>query len=107
MAGVGTRVGTSVPTSVGAEAPATVVAGPGPAGLRRLPAKQHAPQARPSPTTHGDRRRPCPGEAVKHEWPAVGPARRREPDDAEFWRIVDRVVDSEQAKQATQVADLD
>jgi hypothetical protein len=49
VAGVGTRVGTRVPTSVGGNGLGHRGTGRGPAGLRSLPAKQHAPKARPSP----------------------------------------------------------
>jgi hypothetical protein len=50
------RVGTRVPTSVGFDRLATLAPGPEPAGLRSLPAKQHAPKARPPPATDRGRR---------------------------------------------------
>jgi hypothetical protein len=36
--------------------------------LRSLPAKQHAPKARPHPATDRGRLGLVPGQAVKHEW---------------------------------------
>jgi len=51
VAGVGSSVGFRVGSSVGSRALGPGGTGPRPAGLRSLPAKQHAPKARPLPTT--------------------------------------------------------
>ena len=48
-----------------------------PAGLRSLPAKQHAPKARPSPATDRGRRAVVPGRPSRTNGCAVGAARRR------------------------------
>jgi hypothetical protein len=72
VAGVGTRVGTSVPTSVGVQGLGHGGAGPGPPGLRSLPAKQHAPKARPLPATDRGRRGVVPGRPSKANGCAVG-----------------------------------
>jgi hypothetical protein len=62
VAGVGSSVEFRVGSSVGGSTASTTVApGPGPAGLRSLPAKQHAPKARPSPATDRGRRGEVPG----------------------------------------------
>jgi hypothetical protein len=67
VAGVGTRVGTSVPTSVGAEAMATMVLGRDRQAAElaseaaRAEGASH-PRHRPWPARHG------PGQAVKDEW---------------------------------------
>jgi hypothetical protein len=88
VAGVGTRVGTSVPTSVGVQALGHGGAGSGPAGLRSLPAKQHAPKARPLPATDRGRRRRLAGVPVKRDRgrrpgsPAGWCRLRRPPDPA-------------------------
>jgi hypothetical protein len=89
--GGGTRVagvGTRVPTSVGVQGLGHGGAGPGPPGLRSLPAKQHAPKARPHPATDRDRRPAAgwsPGQARSRQ--AAGLAGwmgrlRRPPDPA-------------------------
>jgi hypothetical protein len=60
----GTRVagvGSSVGFRVGVNALGHRGTGPGPAGLRSLPAQQHAPKARPSPATDCGRRGVVPG----------------------------------------------
>jgi hypothetical protein len=65
---VGSSVGFRVGSSVGVEGLGHGGTGPQPAGLRSLPAKQHAPKARPT-TDH--RQWPAggvAGQAVKHEW---------------------------------------
>jgi hypothetical protein len=46
-------------------------------GLRSLPAKQHAPKARPSPATDRGRRAGVPGRPSRTNGLAVGAARRR------------------------------
>src|SRR5215203_5268833 len=55
---VGNDVGVDVGNDVGVQPPGQERPGAGPAGLRSLPAKQHAPKARPSPATDRDRRPP-------------------------------------------------
>ena len=64
MAGVGFRVG----ISVGVNGLGHGGTGPGPSGLRSLPAKQHAPKARPHPATDRGRHGRVPSQAVKDEW---------------------------------------
>ena len=65
-------VGTSVPTSVGVNGLGHGGARSGPAGLRSLPAKQHAPKARPLPATDRGRRGVVPGRPSRANGRAVG-----------------------------------
>jgi hypothetical protein len=69
---VGNDVGVDVGNDVGVKPPRPRVARAGPAGLRSLPAKQHAPKARPSPATHRGRRGVVPGRPSSTNGCAVG-----------------------------------
>jgi hypothetical protein len=68
VAGVGSSVEFRVGSSVGVNRLGHVGTRPGPAGLRSLPAKQHAPRARPFTVTDRGRRGLIPEQAVKGEW---------------------------------------
>jgi hypothetical protein len=68
VVGVESSVGFRVGSSVGANRLGHDGTRPGPAGLRSLPAKQHAPKARPSAATDRGRHGVVPGQAVKGEW---------------------------------------
>jgi hypothetical protein len=74
---VGNDVGVDVGNDVGVNDLGHRGTGPAPAGLRSLPAKQHAPKARPSPAT--DRGRQGVSRAGRQARMAApwGPARRR------------------------------
>src|SRR4029453_9290370 len=95
---VGNDVGVDVGNDVGVNAPGPRVARAGPAGLRSLPAKQHAPKARPSPATDRGRRGVVPGRPSSTNGCAVGtcgaagtghsrlPARHRAPPAPRLFR---------------------
>src|SRR5215211_8590250 len=68
---VGNDVGVDVGNDVGVKPPWPRVARAGPAGLRSLPAKQHAPKARPSPATDRGRRGVVPGRPSRTNGCAV------------------------------------
>jgi hypothetical protein len=77
LAGVGIAGGVGIAIDVGANRLGHRGPEPNPAGLRSLPAKQHAPKARPHPRAAPRRRhrarsggRPAasPSAPVKHEW---------------------------------------
>jgi hypothetical protein len=72
VAGVGISVDIRVGISVGVNGLGHGGTGPRPPGLRSLPAKQHAPKARPSPATDRGQRGGGPGQAVKGEWARRG-----------------------------------
>src|SRR5215217_3350299 len=69
---VGNDVGIDVGNDVGVKPPWPRVARAGPAGLRSLPAKQHAPKARPHPATDRGRRGGIPGRPSSTNGCAVG-----------------------------------
>jgi hypothetical protein len=77
VARVGISVEIRVGISVGVEGLGPRWGWTGPAGLRSLPAKQHAPKARPSPATDCGRQAVVPGRPSSTNGYAVGPARRR------------------------------
>ena len=65
---VGNDVGIDVGNDVGVNGLSHGGTGAGPAGLRSLPAKQHAPKARPLTRHRPWPAQPGPGQAVKGEW---------------------------------------
>ena len=65
---VGNDVEVDVGNNVGVKPLRPRAARAGPPGLRSLPAKQHAPKARPSPATDRGRHGVVPSQAVKDEW---------------------------------------